>query len=165
MRGAVPPLPQHVFNAWCLVKNRDNFTFTLTEATPICSVRRRITTRRGKGFKLSIPSHIDSDSSVSKLTGCGLHGRDSIPGWRGNFSSLSRCSVTLAASSLRSPPPPPPEAKRPKRETNRSPPPWMRGVLTLFPVYTFKLQCLGAGSALPLPIGISNLALQQKLRD
>jgi hypothetical protein len=28
MNGAIPPLPQHVFMAWCLVKHRDNFTFT-----------------------------------------------------------------------------------------------------------------------------------------
>jgi hypothetical protein len=28
MRGARPPLPQYVFIAWCLVKHRDNFTFT-----------------------------------------------------------------------------------------------------------------------------------------
>jgi len=28
MRGAIPPLPQFVFKAWCLVKHRDNFTFT-----------------------------------------------------------------------------------------------------------------------------------------
>jgi len=27
MRGAIPPLPQHVFVAWCLVQHRDNFTF------------------------------------------------------------------------------------------------------------------------------------------
>jgi hypothetical protein len=27
MSGAIPPLPQYVFMAWCLVKNRDNFTF------------------------------------------------------------------------------------------------------------------------------------------
>jgi len=24
MRGAIPPLPQHVYMAWCLVKHRDN---------------------------------------------------------------------------------------------------------------------------------------------
>jgi hypothetical protein len=24
---AIPPLPQYVFTAWCLVKHRDNFTF------------------------------------------------------------------------------------------------------------------------------------------
>jgi hypothetical protein len=30
MRGAIPPPPQYVFMAWCLVKHRDNFTFTLT---------------------------------------------------------------------------------------------------------------------------------------
>jgi hypothetical protein len=27
MRGAVPPLPQYVFMAWCLAKHRDNFNF------------------------------------------------------------------------------------------------------------------------------------------
>jgi hypothetical protein len=28
IRGAIPPLPQHVCMAWCLVKHKDNFTFT-----------------------------------------------------------------------------------------------------------------------------------------
>jgi hypothetical protein len=27
MRRAIPPLPQYVFMAWCLIKHRDNFTF------------------------------------------------------------------------------------------------------------------------------------------
>jgi hypothetical protein len=27
--GAIPPLPQYIFMAWCLVKHRNNFTFTL----------------------------------------------------------------------------------------------------------------------------------------
>jgi len=27
MRGAIPPLLQYAFMAWCLVKHRDNFTF------------------------------------------------------------------------------------------------------------------------------------------
>jgi hypothetical protein len=30
MSGDIPPLPQYAFMAWCLVKHRDNFTFTLT---------------------------------------------------------------------------------------------------------------------------------------
>jgi hypothetical protein len=29
MRGTIPPRPQYVFIAWCLVKHRDNFNFTL----------------------------------------------------------------------------------------------------------------------------------------
>jgi hypothetical protein len=29
VRGAIPPLPQYDFMAWCLVKHRDNFTFTV----------------------------------------------------------------------------------------------------------------------------------------
>jgi hypothetical protein len=28
MKGAIPPLLQYAFMAWCLVKHRDNFTFT-----------------------------------------------------------------------------------------------------------------------------------------
>jgi hypothetical protein len=27
MRGAIPPLPQYTFMAWCLVKHRDSFIF------------------------------------------------------------------------------------------------------------------------------------------
>jgi hypothetical protein len=30
MSGVIPPLPQYVFMAWCLVKHRGNFTFTIT---------------------------------------------------------------------------------------------------------------------------------------
>jgi hypothetical protein len=30
MRGAIPPLSQYVFIAWCLVKHRDTFTFNFT---------------------------------------------------------------------------------------------------------------------------------------
>jgi hypothetical protein len=33
MRGAILPLPQYVFMAWCLVKHRDNFIFTFTLKT------------------------------------------------------------------------------------------------------------------------------------
>jgi hypothetical protein len=29
MSGAIHPLPQYAFMAWCLVKHRDNFTFYL----------------------------------------------------------------------------------------------------------------------------------------
>jgi hypothetical protein len=30
MREAIPPLPQNIFMAWCLVKRRDNFAFNFT---------------------------------------------------------------------------------------------------------------------------------------
>jgi hypothetical protein len=30
MHGALPPLPQYTLMAWCLVKHRDNFTFTFS---------------------------------------------------------------------------------------------------------------------------------------
>jgi hypothetical protein len=29
MRGTIPPLPQYVFMAWCLVKHRDNVPLPL----------------------------------------------------------------------------------------------------------------------------------------
>jgi hypothetical protein len=32
MSGATPPLSQYASMAWCLVKHRDNFTFTFTES-------------------------------------------------------------------------------------------------------------------------------------
>jgi hypothetical protein len=31
MSGAMPPLPLYVFMEWCLVKHRDNFTFTIIQ--------------------------------------------------------------------------------------------------------------------------------------
>jgi hypothetical protein len=33
MSGAIPPLPQYAFMAWCLVKHRDNFTLKRQEKT------------------------------------------------------------------------------------------------------------------------------------
>jgi hypothetical protein len=35
MRGAIPQLPQYAFMAWCLVKHRDNFTFTFIIVTVV----------------------------------------------------------------------------------------------------------------------------------
>jgi hypothetical protein len=36
MRGAIPPLPQYVSMAWCLVKHRDSFTFAFIPKYVIC---------------------------------------------------------------------------------------------------------------------------------
>jgi hypothetical protein len=38
MSGAIHPLPQYAFMAWCLVKHRDNFTFTFTHFESLYSV-------------------------------------------------------------------------------------------------------------------------------
>jgi len=35
MCGAIPPLSQYVSMAWCLVKQRDNFTLTLPLPLPL----------------------------------------------------------------------------------------------------------------------------------
>jgi hypothetical protein len=40
MRGAIPPHLQYVFMAWCLVKQRDNFTFTLPPVPPVANTTK-----------------------------------------------------------------------------------------------------------------------------
>jgi len=40
MGGVVPLLPQYVFAAWCLVKHKDDFTFTFTFWTQYYRKRR-----------------------------------------------------------------------------------------------------------------------------
>jgi hypothetical protein len=34
MCGTIPPFSLYVFMAWCLVKHRDNFVFTLLDVLP-----------------------------------------------------------------------------------------------------------------------------------
>jgi hypothetical protein len=41
MHGAVPPLPQYVFMAWCLVKHRDNFTDCHSQILEVCHMSQR----------------------------------------------------------------------------------------------------------------------------
>jgi hypothetical protein len=43
------PTPPRVFMAWCVIKLRDNFTFTFTfiTAAPTCSVRSVLSSARG----------------------------------------------------------------------------------------------------------------------
>jgi hypothetical protein len=43
MRGAIPPLPQYVLMAWCLVQHMDNFNFTFNIVRVIKSRRMRWT--------------------------------------------------------------------------------------------------------------------------
>jgi hypothetical protein len=40
MCGAIPPLLQYVFMAWCLVKHRDNFTFTFYHIFRVTKLRK-----------------------------------------------------------------------------------------------------------------------------
>jgi hypothetical protein len=81
MRGAVTPLPQYVFMAWCLVKQRDNLSFfiftcvaKLTEVIHFWKILYIYQTR---------------DSSVGIELGYGLDERGSrvrFPAGAGNFS-------------------------------------------------------------------------------
>jgi hypothetical protein len=49
MRGAIPPLPQYAFMAWCLVKHKDNFTFYLYSGL-----------LRRPASKLQVSYHVDT---------------------------------------------------------------------------------------------------------
>jgi hypothetical protein len=52
MRGAVPPLLKYAFIAWCLVKHRDNFTFTFTSVSTTKGKRRYRLTPETFGYTL-----------------------------------------------------------------------------------------------------------------
>jgi hypothetical protein len=39
MSGAIPPLSQYAFMVWCLVKHRDNFTFTFMSGDRLFHMR------------------------------------------------------------------------------------------------------------------------------
>jgi hypothetical protein len=54
MRGAIPSLPQYIFIAWCLVKHRDNFTFTCTLPGTMIDSSNRNTRRGVVSFNVSI---------------------------------------------------------------------------------------------------------------
>jgi hypothetical protein len=41
MNGAIPPLSQYAFMAWCVVKHRDNFTSTLRYAVTRAAYQMR----------------------------------------------------------------------------------------------------------------------------
>jgi hypothetical protein len=50
MRGAIPPLSQYVFMAWCLVKHRDNFTLPLLTLHGRVLLEKLIVTQLVKKF-------------------------------------------------------------------------------------------------------------------
>jgi hypothetical protein len=74
MHGTVPPLPQYL-TAWCLVKHRDNFTFTLLflfrtwncEVLPSChwysKEKQKFTERKVQKWKL-LKMSIQASSSL-----------------------------------------------------------------------------------------------------
>jgi hypothetical protein len=83
MRGVIPPLPQYLFMAWCLVNHRDNFAF------PFPFSFSRFAYRESTPYKISHNLTKSRDSSVGIATGYGLDDRSSrvrFPAWAGNFS-------------------------------------------------------------------------------
>jgi hypothetical protein len=65
MRGAIPPLPQYVFMAWCLVKHRDNFTLLSCIATEYNFQRPWV--RLSNNGKISVPANIYGDSKPCNI--------------------------------------------------------------------------------------------------
>jgi hypothetical protein len=58
MRGAIPPFLKYPFMAWCLVKHRDNFTFTLlaVKVCITCAVGRvPLNNTKGRNILVSVP--------------------------------------------------------------------------------------------------------------
>jgi hypothetical protein len=52
MRVAIPPLPQYVFMAWCLITLKDNFTFTFARTPSLyhCQVVCDALNKQGETF-------------------------------------------------------------------------------------------------------------------
>jgi hypothetical protein len=70
MRGAIPPLPQYVFMACCLVKHRDNFTLPTLNYTTylqlmLWCVLEKLQIRWN--FKIIVSRGISSSSSSSTI--------------------------------------------------------------------------------------------------
>jgi hypothetical protein len=77
MCGAIPPLPQYVFMAWCLVKHRDNFTFTFY------------------AIEIVPPSHSDCESTATKQLQ--TETQESREEWRLQSERILYHTVTLSS--------------------------------------------------------------------
>jgi hypothetical protein len=80
MLGAIPPLPQYIFMAWCLVKHREKFTFTFTFTFTFIFF---------PCFNFLFCTEKSRDSSVGRALGYGLDDRGSrvrFLAGAGNFS-------------------------------------------------------------------------------
>jgi hypothetical protein len=67
MRGAIPPLPQCVFMAWCLVKHRDNFTFTFYYSYSILNGRLDTTAWHILSLRMEEMTSICANASDKQL--------------------------------------------------------------------------------------------------
>jgi hypothetical protein len=65
MRRAIPPLPQYAFMAWCLIKHRDNFTFTFVLSDILLrEVVHRHKIRDVWGLQILFPTFIKLNKSL-----------------------------------------------------------------------------------------------------
>jgi hypothetical protein len=67
MRGSIPPLPQYVFMAWCLVKHRDNFTFIYSLCLALISLTRAVLFKYGIRLDVLIINLIETSSVFSGI--------------------------------------------------------------------------------------------------
>jgi hypothetical protein len=88
MNGAIPPLLQYAFMAWCLVKHRDNFTFTLSLPLPFYNCKYDI----DKGREMSVLNQVPYYEDVLESGGIAPH--------IFNFRATRRLMVSFMPRSL-----------------------------------------------------------------
>jgi hypothetical protein len=105
MSGAIPPLTQHAFMEWCLVKHRDNFTLRLPSSIEIPvaaqSKAHMVLNRLNTGITVSNPSR---DMDVDRVSlSCADPTARGTENDRSNFQGvLPKCLKGLAVSKANS---------------------------------------------------------------
>jgi hypothetical protein len=85
-RGALLPLLQYVFMAWCLVKHRDNFTFTFITPWGVLGERRYSSTHSWSWHQVEVSSQLhDPGRFTPRKRDPGTH---CIGGWVGPRACL-----------------------------------------------------------------------------
>jgi hypothetical protein len=95
MRGAIQPLPQYAFMSWCLVKHRDNFTFTSSQLIYSFDIQEmllcQIEYARGIIVNIRSPAYIGVRAYEIRFSTL----RDSLLNHCNSCITLSRFPLTL----------------------------------------------------------------------
>jgi hypothetical protein len=97
MRGAISPLPQYAFMAWCLVKHRDNFTLPLPLHLHIRSVGRRLRCLLQSECVLFRASKLEEVCYVTQQTDIRLLRQYEVWLWYFRIGFISKHTCTLRA--------------------------------------------------------------------
>jgi hypothetical protein len=76
MRGAIPPLSQYAFMAWCLVKHRDNFAFYVLKIiamndapTENVKFRKKLVSVSGQKMWTNLSVSVSADTTIKRGEG------------------------------------------------------------------------------------------------